>query len=174
MDTPAERAAPRADHGIDWDYVNAHHHPVTLIRRPAYEGWGLGLFGAVLVGLIGLLGWAGYALFTVQANLRQVHGQVRHLHAHIAQLDPLSAGREPLPAETAQRLQALDQRLALYPASCWSAFASAPRARICAVKPQSAHNSGTSSSSSPWSKPIPCRCSRVGSGRATGMLALGA
>ena len=110
MDTPAEHAATRADHGIDWDYVNAHHRPVTLIRRPAYEGWVLSLFGAILVGLIGLLGWAGYVLSTVQADLRQVQGQVRQLHAQVAQLEPLSAGREPLPAETAPRVTALEPR----------------------------------------------------------------
>jgi hypothetical protein len=140
MDTPAERAATRADHGIDWDYVNAHHHPVTLIRRPAYEGWVLSLFGAVLVGLIGLLGWAGYALSTVQADLRQVHGQVRQLHAHIAQLEPLSAGREPLPAETAQRLQELDQRLRAVESGSRDAAprvtALEPRPREHVAKPQ--------------------------------------
>src|ERR687895_685899 len=58
MDTPAEPAT-HANHGIDWDYVEAHHHPVTLVRRPAYEGWVLTLFGLILVGLMGLLGWTG-------------------------------------------------------------------------------------------------------------------
>jgi hypothetical protein len=103
MDNPSERAT-RADPGIDWDYVNAHHRPVTLIRRPAYEGWVLILFGVLLVGLIGGLGWAGYTLSTVQADLRQ-------LQAQVAELAPRSAGGEAVPEETARRLHALDQRL---------------------------------------------------------------
>jgi hypothetical protein len=37
MDTPSEPAT-HATRGIDWDYVEAHHHPVTLVRRPVYEG----------------------------------------------------------------------------------------------------------------------------------------
>jgi hypothetical protein len=103
MDTPSERAA-RADHGIDWDYIDAHHRPVTLIRRPAYEGWVLSLFGAILVGLIGLLGWAGYALSTVKADLSQ-------LQAHVAQLESRGASGKAVPAETEQRLHEMDQRL---------------------------------------------------------------
>src|SRR5918996_5292024 len=86
METPAEPAT-HANHGIDWEYVDAHHHPVTLVRRPAYEGWVLTLFGAILVGLIGLLGWAGYALSTVKADLSQ-------LQAHVAQLEFRGAGGE--------------------------------------------------------------------------------
>jgi BMFP domain-containing protein YqiC len=103
MDTPLERAM-RADHGLDRDDMDAHHRPVTRIRRPAYKGWVFPLFGALLVGLIGLLGWGGYALSTIQAELRQ-------LQAHVAQLEPRSAGGEAAPEETAQRLHALDQRL---------------------------------------------------------------
>jgi hypothetical protein len=103
MDTPLERAT-RADHGLDQDDMEAHHRPVTLIRRPAYKGWVLTLCGALLVGLIGLLGWGGYALSTIQAELRQ-------LQAHVAQLEPRSAGGEADPEETAQRLHELDQRL---------------------------------------------------------------
>jgi hypothetical protein len=103
MDTPSE-LAPQADHGIDWDDVDAHHHPVTLVSRPAYEGWILTLFGAILVGLIGLLGWAGYALSTVKAELRQVQ-------ASIAPLEPRSTGGEAVPEETTQRLHEMDQRL---------------------------------------------------------------
>jgi hypothetical protein len=103
MGTPSERAT-RANHGIDWDYVNAHHHPVTLVSRPAYEGWVLSLFGLILVGLIGLLGWAGYALSTVKAELRQ-------LQAHVAQLEPQSAVGEAMPEATAPRLDVMDQRL---------------------------------------------------------------
>jgi hypothetical protein len=49
MDTPSEPAT-HANHGIDWDDVEAHHHPVTLVRRPVYEGWVLTLFGLILVG----------------------------------------------------------------------------------------------------------------------------
>jgi hypothetical protein len=71
MDTPADPAT-HGNNGIDWDYVEAHHNPVTLVRRPVYEGWVLGLFGAILVGLMGLQGWTGYALSTVKAELRQV------------------------------------------------------------------------------------------------------
>jgi len=55
MDTPSEPAT-HANHGIDWDCVEAHHHPVTLVRRPVYEGWVLSLFGAILVGLMGPAG----------------------------------------------------------------------------------------------------------------------
>jgi hypothetical protein len=103
MDTPSEHAT-RADHRIDWDDVEAHHHPVTLVRRPVYEGWVLGLFGAILVGLMGLLGWTGYALSTVKAELRQVQ-------ASVAQLEPRSTGSEAVPEETAPRLHEMDQRL---------------------------------------------------------------
>jgi hypothetical protein len=103
MDTSSERSV-RADQGIDWDYVEAHHHPVTLISRPAYEGWVLSLFGVILVGLIGLLGWTGYSLSTVKAELRQ-------LQAHISQRDPQSAGGDGGTEETAPRLHEIDQRL---------------------------------------------------------------
>jgi hypothetical protein len=103
MDPPSEHATP-ADPGIDWDYVNAHHRPVTLISRPAYEGWVLTLFGVILVGLIGGLGWAGYALSTVQAELRQLQVQITQLASH-------SASGQAVPEETARRLQAMDQRL---------------------------------------------------------------
>jgi hypothetical protein len=110
MDTPSEPAT-RADHRIDWDDVEAHHHPVMLASRPAYEGWVLTLFGAILVGLIGLLAWAGYALSTVKAELWQVQAHVRQLHASVAQLEPRSAGGEAVPEETAPRLREMDQRL---------------------------------------------------------------
>jgi hypothetical protein len=103
MDTPSERAV-RSDQGIDWDYIEAHHRPVTLISRPAYEGWVLSLFGVILVGLIGLFGWAGYSLSTVKAELR-------HVQAHVAELEPRSASGEPVPREMEQRLHAMDQRL---------------------------------------------------------------
>jgi hypothetical protein len=110
MDTPSEPTT-QADHRIDWDYINAQHHPVTLISRPVYEGWVLTLFGLILVGLIGLLGWAGYALSTVKAELRQVQGHVRQVPASIAPLEPQSTGGAPVPEETGQRLQEMDQRL---------------------------------------------------------------
>jgi hypothetical protein len=110
METPAEPAT-HANHGIDWDYVNAHHHPVTLVRRPAYEGWVLTLFGLILVGLMGLLGWMGYALSTVKAELRQVQVHVRQLHASVAPQEPQSTGSEAVPKETARQLHEMDQRL---------------------------------------------------------------
>jgi hypothetical protein len=103
MDTPSEPAT-HANHDIDWDYVEAHHHPVTLVRRPVYEGWVLTLFGIILVGLMGLLGWTGYALSTVKAELRQVQ-------ASVAPLEPQSTSSAAIAEETAQRLHALDQRL---------------------------------------------------------------
>jgi hypothetical protein len=103
MDTSSEPAA-RADHRIDWEYVEAQHHPVTLVQRPVYEGWVLSLFGAILVGLIGLLAWTGYALSTVKAELRQVQ-------ASIALREPRSTGSEAVAEETAQRLHEMDQRL---------------------------------------------------------------
>jgi len=103
MDTPSEHAT-RADHRIDWDDVEAHHRPVTLVRRPVYEGWVLGLFGAILVGLIGLLAWTGYTLSTVKAELRQVQ-------ASVALSEPRSTGNEAVPEETAQELREMDQRL---------------------------------------------------------------
>jgi hypothetical protein len=110
MERPAEPAT-RAEHPIDWDYVDAHHHPVTLVRRPVYEGWVLTLFGALLVGLIGLLGWTGYALSTVKAELRQVQAHVRQLQAAGAPREPWSPGGEAVPEEMVQRLHELDQRL---------------------------------------------------------------
>jgi hypothetical protein len=110
METPAEPAT-HANHGIDWDYVDAHHHPVTLVRRPAYEGWVLTLFGLILVGLMGLLGWTGYALSTVKAELRQVQAHVRQGQASVAPREPQSTGREAVPKETARQLHEMDQRL---------------------------------------------------------------
>jgi hypothetical protein len=110
MDTPAEPAM-HANHDIDWDYVNAHHHPVTLVRRPAYEGWVLTLFGLILVGLMGLLGWTGYALSTVKAELRQVQVHVRQLQASVAPQEPQSTGNEAVPKETTRQLHEMDQRL---------------------------------------------------------------
>jgi hypothetical protein len=109
MDTPAEPAT-RADHRFDRGDVDAPH-PVTLAGRPVYEGWVLTLFGIILVGLIGLLGWAGYARSTVKAELRQVQAHVRQLQASVAPREPRSPGGEAVPAESAQRLHALDQRL---------------------------------------------------------------
>jgi hypothetical protein len=100
-----------AHHDIDWEYVDAHHHPVTLVRRPVYEGWVLTLFGLILVGLIGLLGWTGYALSTVKAELRQVQVHVRQLQASMAPREPQSTGREAVPEETARQLHEMDQRL---------------------------------------------------------------
>ena len=58
MDTPSESAV-RSDQGIDWDDIEAHHRPVTLLCRPAYEVRILSLLGAILVARIGLLGCAG-------------------------------------------------------------------------------------------------------------------
>jgi hypothetical protein len=110
MDTPAEPAT-HAHHGSDWDDIDARHHPVTLVRRPVYEGWVLTLFGLILGGLIGLLGWAGYALSTVKAELRQVQAHVRQLHASVAPREPQSTGREAVPKETARQLHEMDQRL---------------------------------------------------------------
>jgi hypothetical protein len=110
MDTPSGPAT-RADYRIDWDDVEAHHHPVTLVRQPVYEGWVLGLFGAILVCLMGLLGWAGYALSTVKAELRQVQAHVRQLQASVAPQEPQSTGREAVPEETARQLHEMDQRL---------------------------------------------------------------
>ena len=110
MDKPSEPET-RADHTIDWDYVDAHHHPVTLAGRPISERWVLRLLGVLLVGLIGLLGWTGYALSTVKAELRQVQAHSRQLQASVAQLEPRSTGNEAVPEETAQRLHEMDQRL---------------------------------------------------------------
>jgi hypothetical protein len=110
MDTPSEPATS-ADHRIDWEYVEAHHHPVTLVRRPVYEGWVLGLFGAILVGLMGLLGWTGYTLSTVKAELRQVQAHSRQMQASVAPLEPRSTGSEAVAEETTQRLHEMDQRL---------------------------------------------------------------
>jgi hypothetical protein len=110
MDTPSEPET-RADHTIDWDDVDAHHHPVTLVSRPVYEGWVLTLFGAILVGLMGLLGWTGYALSTVKAELRQVQAHVRQMQASVAPREPQSTGREAVPEEMVQRLHEMDQRL---------------------------------------------------------------
>jgi hypothetical protein len=110
MDTPSEPAT-RADHRIHEEDVDAHHHPMTLVRRPVYEGWVLSLLGALLVGLIGLLGWTGYALSTVKAELRQVEAHVRQMQASAAPREPRSTGSEVIPEATAERLHALDQRL---------------------------------------------------------------
>src|SRR5262245_27941635 len=110
MDTPSEPAT-RADHRINWDDVEAHHHPVTLVSRPVYEGWVLSLFGAILVGLMGLLAWTGYALSTVKAELRQMQAHVRQVQESVAPLQPWSTGGEAIPGETAQRLHEMDQRL---------------------------------------------------------------
>jgi hypothetical protein len=110
MDTPSAPAT-HANHGIDWDDVETHHHPVALVRRPVYEGWVLTLFGIILVGLIGLLGWAGYALSTVKAELRQVQAHVRQLQASIAPPQPWSTSSTPVAEETGQRLHEMDQRL---------------------------------------------------------------
>jgi hypothetical protein len=60
MDRPSESAV-RSDQSIDWDDIEAHHRPVTLISRPAYEVRVLSLLGAILVARIGLLDWAGYS-----------------------------------------------------------------------------------------------------------------
>jgi hypothetical protein len=125
MDTSPERAV-RVDPGIDWDARDAHHRPVPLISRPAYEGWVLTLFGAILVGLIGLLGWAGYTLSTVQAELRQ-------LQAHVAQLEPRNTGGEAVPPETAPRLHELDQRL--HAVESWTRDA-APRVTALERRPR--------------------------------------
>ena len=110
METPAEPAT-HAHHDIDWDDGDAHHHPVTLVRRPVSEGWVLTLFGLILVELIGLLGWMGYALSTVKAELRQVHAHVRQLHASVAPREPQSTSGETVPKETARQLHEMDQRL---------------------------------------------------------------
>jgi len=125
MDNPSEHAT-RADHRIDWDDVEAHHHPVTLVSRPVYEGWVLSLFGAILVGLMGLLGWTGYALSTVKAELRQVQ-------ASVAQLEPRSTGGEAVPEETAQRLHEMDQRL--HAVESWTK-ATAPRVTELEQRPR--------------------------------------
>jgi len=125
MDNPSEHAT-RADHRIDWDDVEAHHHPVTLVSRPVYEGWVLSLFGAILVGLIGLLAWTGYALSTVKAELRQVQ-------ASVAQLEPRSTGGEAVPEETAQRLHEMDQRL--HAVESWTK-ATAPRVTELEQRPR--------------------------------------
>jgi hypothetical protein len=101
---PSSARATRADHGLDADDVDAHHRPVSLIRRPAYEGWLLTLCGVILIGLIGGLGWAGYVLSTVQAELR-------HLQAQVAQMALQNAGGEAVSEETARRLHEMDQRL---------------------------------------------------------------
>jgi hypothetical protein len=45
MDRPSESAV-RSDQSIDWDDIEAHHRPVTLISRPAYEVRVLSLLGA--------------------------------------------------------------------------------------------------------------------------------
>ena len=61
------------------------------------------------------------------------------------------------------------QRRALKPASCLMACASSPRARICAVKPNSFTISRTSSKSYPLSRHSPCGVYAVGSGCSAGM-----
>jgi hypothetical protein len=82
----------RPDHGIDWDYIEAHHRPVMLISRPAYERWILTLFGAVLVCLLTLTGWAMYSLASVKAELSQ-------LKVAVAQEEPLPSGDEMMSQE---------------------------------------------------------------------------
>ena len=110
MDTPSEQAT-RADHRIDWDDAEAHHPPVTRVRRLVYEGWVLGLLGAILVGLMGLLGWTGYALSTVKAELRQLQASVaeetaQRLHEMAQRLHAV----ESWTRDTAPRITALEQR----------------------------------------------------------------
>jgi hypothetical protein len=132
METPAEPATP-AHHGSEWDDVDAHHHPVTLVRRPVYEGWVLTLLGLIRGGLIGLLGWAGYALSTVKAELRQVQAHVRQLHASMAPREPRSTGREAVAEETAQRLHEMDQRL--HALESWTRD-TAPRVTVLEQRPR--------------------------------------
>jgi hypothetical protein len=110
MDTPSEPVT-HTNHDIDWDDVDEHHHPVTLVSRPVYEGWVLTLFGAILVGLMGLLGWTGYALSTVKAELRQMQAHIWQAQASIAPLEPRSTSSEAVPEEMVQRLHEIDQRL---------------------------------------------------------------
>jgi hypothetical protein len=132
MDTPAEPAT-HAHHGSDWDDVDAHHHPVTLVRRPVYEGWVLTLLGLILGGLIGLLGWAGYARSTVKAELWQVQAHVRQLQASMAPREPRSTGREAVAEETAQRLHEMDQRL--HAVESWTRD-TAPRVTVLEQRPR--------------------------------------
>jgi hypothetical protein len=110
MDTPSEYAT-HADHCLDRDDVDAHHHSVTRAGRSVAEGWVLSLLGVLLVGLIGLLGWTGYALSTVKAELRQVEAHVRQMQASVAPREPRSTGGEAIPVAIAERVHALDQRL---------------------------------------------------------------
>jgi hypothetical protein len=125
MDTPSEQAT-HANHRIDWDDAEAHHPPVTLVRRLVSEGWVLGLFGAILVGLMGLLGWTGYALSTVKAELRQVQ-------ASVAQLDLRSSGSKAAAEETVQRLHEMAQRL--HAVESWTRD-TAPRVTALEQRPQ--------------------------------------
>jgi hypothetical protein len=135
MDTPAEPAThANHDHDIDWEYVDAHHHPVTLVRRPAYEGWVLTLFGLILVGLIGLLGWMGYALSTVKAELRQVQAHVRQLHASVAPREPLVAAVRRTPVHQLARSCVADEVDRRVPARA----ASQPR-RVRTTRPLDEH-----------------------------------
>jgi hypothetical protein len=71
-------ASQRPDHTIDWDEIESRHRPVMLVSRPAYEGWILTLFGAVLLGLIALIRWGGYLLSIVKTELRQLKATVEH------------------------------------------------------------------------------------------------
>jgi len=101
MDTPSEHTT-RADHRIDWDDVEARHHPVTLVSRPVYEGWLLGLFGAILVGFIGLLAWTGYALSP--SSRAPAGASIRRA------VDPRSTGHEAIRGDGAAAHE-MDQRL---------------------------------------------------------------
>jgi hypothetical protein len=94
----------RPDQGIDWDYIEAHHRPVMLISRPAYERWILILFGVVLVCLLMLTGWAMYSLSTVKTELSQ-------LKLSVAQEESLRPGDEVVsqvvPSPVEDRVQPL-------------------------------------------------------------------
>jgi hypothetical protein len=57
-------------------------------------------------------------------------------------------------------------------ASCFSALASSPRAQRCAVHPNAARKSRTSSSSSPVSQPSPWGVAGVGADHLTGILSI--
>ena len=63
------------------------------------------------------------------------------------------------------------RRRAFSPASRFNALAYSPRARTCAVKPNSFTNSLVSPWSYPWPRHIPRGLSGVGSGRSAGVSA---